>query len=492
MYKISTANARLAFFSICTILVTYGFALTNYSLTVDNEVPAYPDSSLSLGRWGTNLIHYHIFHGHDPYITLLLSLLILGVAAASISDIFKLRGLPAYIFCGLFLTFPQMAYQMVFIMQSVGIALGFLLSAVAIKLFIKSSHNFLALKSVINLVAGAFILMFVIAIYQGLVLIPVVIYLIYLFQNTYLEDYTFKGELKKALYFGAMMFLALVLYYISTKILCPPTPEGSSFLASYLAGSDTTNPFVRFFGILTKNFAGSAFYGNRMFALATLAAIALIVKFAIGRKHFLMRSFLLLFIIIAPYIFSLFITNGYHPPRIYLTSGIVFAFIIVHLISDIKYEQQIVWVCSVICLVNIYFVSTLYYAANRISNRDKEVAKKMDALIQSKYPEFNPTSDYVFFYGGLPYEHQNEFALPDSEIFGGSIFNWDNGSNFRIICLFKAYDIANFRYLDNKDLYLKAKEKVATMPVWPSKESVDKVDNVVIVKLNNQEGMPLF
>lgn len=491
MYKINIANARLGFFSICVLLVTYGFALTNYSLTVDNEVPAYPDSSLSLGRWGTNLIHYHIFHGHDPYITLLLSLIILGAAAASITDILRFRGLPAYIFCGLFLTFPQMAYQMVFIMQSIGIALGFLLSAVAIKLFLKKSDKFLDLKTIIRVLAGSLILMFVIAIYQALVLIPIVIYLLHIFQNTYFDGYSFKVELRKALHFGGMMFLSLVFYYISTKILCPPTPEGSTFLASYLAGSDTTNPFVRFFGILSKNLLGSAFYGNRMFAIATFAGIALLVKFGISRKHFLLRSILLLFIIITPYIFSFFITNGYHPPRIYLTSGIVFAFIIVHLIYNTKYEVQVIWACSIVCLINIYFVSNLYYAANRIANRDEQVAKKIDAVIQDKFPEFNPASDYVFFHGGLPYEHQAEFVLPDSEIFGGSLFNWDNGSNGRIIFMFKAYDINSYKYLDNKELYSKAKEKVTTMPVWPDKESIQKMDNVIIVKLNNQEGAPL-
>lgn len=493
MHKINIENAKLVFFSIFIAIICYGFALTNYSLTVDNEIPAYPDSSLSLGRWGTNLIHYHIFHGHDPYyFILLLSLLLLGVAAATIAHIFRFKGVNSYIFCGLFITFPQMAYQMIFIMQSVGIGLGFLLSAVAIKLFINSSHNFLNIKSIGNLVAAAFIIMFIVAIYQGLVLIPVIIYLVHIFQNTYLSDYKFKDELKKALYFGAMMFLSLVLYYISTKIFCPPAPSEGGFLASYLSGSDTSNPFVKFGHILLKNFAGSAFYGNRMFAVATLAVIVLIIKSGINRSHFLVRLLLLLLIIITPYIFSFFITNGYHPPRIYLTSCIAFAFLITYLVSNIKYEKQVLVACSIICLVNIYFVSYLYLAVNKISEHDKELAKKIDNLIQTKYPEFNPATDYVFFHGGLPYEHHDEFRLPNSEIFGGSVLSWDGGSNFRIICLFKAYDIANYKYLDNKEGYDKAKAAVGAMPVWPSKESVQKVDNVVIVKLNNQEGMPPF
>jgi len=491
MHYFNKENTKLVFFSIFTVLICYGFALTNYSLSVDNEFPVYPNSSLELGRWGTNFIRYHIFHGHYPYFTLLLSLLILALAATEIASIFKLNGIKAYLFCGLFLTFPQMAYQMVFIMQSDGIALGFLLSAVALKLFIQSSYNFLKLSSILNLLGAAFILMFVIAIYQGLVLIPVIIYLVYFLQKTFNEDFKFKTEFKNSLFFGGMMLAALVLYFISAKILCPPAPEGG-YLSSYLTGSDTSNRFSSFLSLWGKNLIGTRYYGDTTFIFGTVAALAVLVKFALSKKHFLLRSLILILLLLLPFAFSFFITNGYHPPRIYLTSGLVYAFFISFLIDSIKFEKQYLILCTLICVANIFFVTNLYYSNYQISNHDKELAKKMDAYIHEKYPEFNPATDYVFFYGGLPYEHHANFALKDSEVFGGSIFSWGGGGNFRIICLFSSYDIAYYRYLGERDKYFKAKEDAIKMPVWPDKESVQKFGDVIIVKLNNQEGQPLF
>lgn len=491
MQYLNKENTKLLFFSIATVLICYGFALTNYSLSVDNEFPPYPHSSLELGRWGTNLIWYHIFHGHYPYFTLLLSLLILGAAAVEIASLFKLTGSKAYIFCGLFLTFPQMAYQMIFIMQSTGIALGFLLSAVSVKLFVKSSDDFFKTSSILNLLAASFILMFVIAIYQGLVFIPAVLYLVYLLQNTFEDEYKLKTEFRKALFFAGMMIVAIILYFISTKILCPPAPEGG-YLSSYLSGTDTSNRFRTFLSIWKNNLFGTAYYGNTTFIFGTIAAIIVFIKFAIARKLFLLRSFLLFLLLLFPFAFSLFITNGYHPPRIYLTSGIVYAFLIAYLIDSIKFEKQYAIVCTLICFANMFFVTRLYYSNYQIANHDKELAKKIDALIHDRYPEFNAASDYVYFYGGLPYDHHAKFVLKDSEAFGGSIFSWGGGGNFRMICLFSFYDIADYRYLDDKPKYLKSREDAVKMPVWPNKESIQKFDDVVIVKLNNQEGQPLF
>jgi hypothetical protein len=186
---------------------------------------------------------------------------------------------------------------------------------------------------------------------------------------------------------------------------------------------------------------------------------------------------------------SFFITNGYHPPRLYVTSGILFAFVITIVAANIKYEKQVVWICSFICLLNIYLITNLYYSNYRIANHDKELAKKMNNLLETKYPDFNPKEGYVFFYGGLPYEEHEYFRLKDSEVFGGSIFNWDGGNNFRLINLFRFQDIAYYRQLYSRQLREEAAAKAATMPVWPDKESIQRMDSVVIIKLGKVEGI---
>jgi hypothetical protein len=53
----------LFIFSLSVSFITYGFALTNFTLTIDSESPIYPDYSMGLGRWGTNLIRHKLCDG---------------------------------------------------------------------------------------------------------------------------------------------------------------------------------------------------------------------------------------------------------------------------------------------------------------------------------------------------------------------------------------------------------------------------------------------
>ncbi len=487
--KIKIESFRLLFFSIVTAFISYGFALTNYSLAIDSESIILPDFSMSLGRWGTNLVRYHIFHGHIPYFTMLLGLLLLSLTAVELTKLFKINGVMSYLFCALFLTFPQHSYQLVFTMQADVVPIGFLLSVLAVKYFLIAAESLYTKKSVLFLLGSALLLMFVIALYQALIIIPVVIYLILFFQKTFFNDFTFKTELKNVLYFGLLLVLGLLFYYISVKVICPPTEAG--ILSSYSSG-DLSNEFLKNCSVWLTNLFGNWYYGNKTFIVATILTLILFIKFGIEKKHFLIRFTILFLLLILPFTFTFLISNGYHPPRIYVASGIVFAFIIVHFISTIKYQNLVLILCSVICLTNIYFITKLFYSNYQITNHDKVIAEKIDFTIKNKYPEFDENVNYVYFYGCLPYEHHQKYRLDDSEVFGGSIFNWDNGSNYRIINLFKFHDIAYYKMIDNKDVFLSIKDSINAMPIWPNKESIKKINAVIVVKLGTEKGSPLW
>lgn len=487
--KLTSYNFKLLFFSIVTTFITYGFALTNFSLSIDSETPVYTDFSLRLGRWGTNLIRYHIFEGHLPYFTLLISLILLSFTAVELSKLFKLDGIRSYVFCALFLSFPELAYQLVFRMQADVISLGFLFSVFVVILFIRSFEGKFSIKSILSLMAAALLFMFIIASYQGLLFIPVIIYLIVFLQNTYSEEFKLRDGIIKMLYFGGLSTVSVLLYLLSAKILCPPI-EGS-YLSSYTSGN-SDNQFLNACSIWLKNLAGSFYYGNRMFAVATALAVFLFVRFFLEKRLWLIRFATLLVMLFLPYLMSFFISNGYHPPRLYITSGIVFAFVIVHAAQYFKKEQFVFLLAAFVCLTNVYFITNLFYSNWQISNHDKELAKQIDFSIKNKYPDFDENINYVYFYGCLPYEHHQKFRLQDSEVFGGSLFNWDNGDNYRIINLFRFNDIANYKMIDNKETFLSVKDSINNMPVWPNKESIKKISNVVVVKLGKDKGNPLW
>ncbi len=479
---------NLFLFSIFCALICYGFGLTNYALTVDSEYAIQSDISLSLGRWGTNLVRYHIFEGQVPYFTMLLGLFFLSAAAAFFTRLLKFGGVYGYLFCALFVTFPQMAYQLAFTMQADVVPIGFFCSALALIIFEGCVDKPLSLKTASFYLVSAVLLMFVISIYQALIFVPVIIYLLIIFQNLVHKDFLMKEELFRAIKFALLMILAGILYFISVKVICPPIEGG--YLSSYVSGAPG-NRFSDFWTLWKNHLMGKNYYGEKLFWIVPVLSVGLILRYYKLLNVVIYRILLLVLILLIPFLISFFITNGYNPPRIYLASGIVFAFTIVQFAKDFKAKKIFAVIIAFICIANVYYITMLFNSSYKIYEHDKELARKMDNIITTKFPSFNPEKNYVYFYGGLPWEHHDKLRLPNSEVFGGSIFFWDDGSNFRIINMFRFNDVAYYKMIDSKEVWTSIKDSLDKVPIWPDPESIQMINNVVVVKLNSKKGSPL-
>jgi len=481
---------KLLAFSVFLCIISYWYTLTNFALTIDSEQYFMNTSvSMDLGRWGTNLIRCQLFGSIIPFYTLFLGLLFLSLAAVEMCHIFKLKGILGYIFCGLLLTFPQMSYQLFFTMQADAIGIGFFPSALAMKLYFEIGESYFTKKSILAFFASAFLLMFVTAIYQALIFIPIIIYIIVFFQKTLKEHFDFKTEFKNTIHFIVLLLTSVILYYISIKIICPSNSEGG-FMASYTS-AENNNRFIDFYNLWVDILRGNIFYGNKTFVLVSLLSCVLLIKYAFGKTNFvykLIAIFLLLFI---PFFISIFITTG-SPPRLYVASGIVFAFLIVQFISTIKkFENVIIFLCLLICLTNIYFITMLFQSNYKIFDHDKKVGEKINSVIQNKYPEFNSNIGYVYFYGKLSDSEYDGFRIPKSDVFTSSFFQWDEGSNNRILNFMKFNSIANYKEITNKEDFLKIKDSINSMSTWPRKESVKLFGDVIVIKLGNVKGAKL-
>src|SRR5690606_21282420 len=130
----------------------------------------------------------------------------------------------------------------------------------------------------------------------------------------------------------------------------------------------------------------------------------------------------LVMLLILPFMMSFGITNGYHPPRLYVASNIAFSFVIVFSLTYFKITFHTITKAGMvlIALINIYFITTLFETADKIYRHDKRIAEKMDNIIQAKYPEYYSTEKYIYFYGYFPYEYHQRFRIEKSEVFGGS------------------------------------------------------------------------
>ena len=46
--------------------------------------------------------------------------------------------------------------------------------------------------------------------------------------------------------------------------------------------------------------------------------------------------------------------------------------------------------------------------------------------------------------------------------------------------------------IDNKETFLSIKDSIDNLPIWPSKESIKMINNVIVVKLGKEKGSPLW
>ncbi|UGS21113.1 glucosyltransferase domain-containing protein [Flavobacterium cyclinae] len=485
-------DIKMYFFTFFLSLVAYGFALSNYTLSVDNEIPILSDFALDMGRWGQNLIRYHLFNGHLQYFTLILGLFFFSVSAVRLSKLFKFENIYAYFFCGLFITIPQISYQVVFYMMSDIAGLGVLLSVISVEIFIKNIENSSKIKLFFYLLLASLIIMFATSMYQILILFPVTIYVIHFFQKLHNEDFNQKKEIKNLFVFAGLILFSIVLYSISVKIICPPIKD-SGYLLSFTSGN-SNNMISMFFDIWINNLKGSFYYGEKLFIIVPLISVILLIRFFIEKKYFILKLLVLFFLILSPFLVSLFISNGYHPPRIYVTTGIIFAFLIVFFIKSFninKYNYITSTFISLIIICNIYFITNLFYTCNKIYLYDKRNSEKMYDLILKKYPNFETTEKVVYFYGFFDFEYHQKFRLDKSEIFGGSIFHWGEADNYRVNNFFKLSNIGDFNMI-NKEQYDSVKDSISNMAVWPNEESIKMINGVVIVKLGDKKGAKLY
>lgn len=485
-------DIKLYFFTFFLSLVAYGFALSNYTLSVDNEIPILSDFALDMGRWGQNLIRYHLFNGHLQYFTLILGLFFFSVSAVRLSKLFEFETIYAYFFCGLFITIPQASYQVVFYMMSDIAGLGVLLSVISVEIFIKHIENSSKIKTFFHLLLASLIIMFVTSMYQILILFPVTIYVIHFFQKLYNEDFNQKKEIKNIFVFAGLILFSVFLYSVSVKIICPPIKD-SGYLLSFTSGN-SNNMFSMFFDIWTNNLKGDFYYGEKLFIIVPIISIILLIRFLIEKKYFLLKFLILFFLILSPFLVSLFISNGYHPPRIYVTTGIVFGFLIVFFIKTLKLNKFNYFTSSFISLIiicNIYFITNLFYTCNKIYLYDKRNSEKMYDLILKKYPNFETTEKVVYFYGFFDFEYHQKFRLDKSEIFGGSIFHWGEADNYRVNNFFKLSNIGDFNMI-NKEQYDSVKDSINEMAIWPNEESIKMINGIVIVKLGDKKGAKLY
>lgn len=477
---------KIGLFCVLVCGITYWYPLTHFSLSVDSELPMTADFSMVLGRWGANIFRIHVFKSLFPRLTLPVGLLFWSMVITLSVALFGLRGRSAYMYAALLLTFPQMAYHFVFNMQADYVPLGILFSVIAYALFARGETAPTKPLSIGLFVFAALLMAFSMACYQAVVFAGIMCFLIRLFGKTYDPGFDPKKEMREIVRFALLMALSAGLYVGSVKWLCPPIENG--YLVSYVSG-DGSNRIMDFLTVWGENLIGNIFYGSRTMIIVVLAAFYLFYRFHKDKQYAWIRTAILAALLLAPFIISFFITNGYHPGRLYVGAGFVVAFLLAFVSNKLPPKFAVVAI-AIICLMQVAAVTHLFYIRKNAYDRDIERARNIHRTLAS-LPGFDREKDHVYFYGCIPPEKNAPWRLRHSEIFEGSHFTWDNGSNFRIVSFFYAVGLPKYRLINNYQSLAKGDSMASKMPTFPDKGFIRKQGNLVVVKLGNAKGAPL-
>ncbi|MFT8642246.1 MAG: glucosyltransferase domain-containing protein, partial [Acetobacter orientalis] len=118
--------------SVLSYFFVYGFEITHFTLSIDEEFLNNFTHTVSLGRWGHALLKKYLLpEPYIPFFSITFCLLTLSISATLSTYYLRLNRLLSYVFVIMMAALPQMAYQIEFENQVDTIAISFLLSTLS-------------------------------------------------------------------------------------------------------------------------------------------------------------------------------------------------------------------------------------------------------------------------------------------------------------------------------------------------------------------------
>lgn len=464
--------------SLSVLFIVYFFEITHFTLSIDEEFSNNIAHTISMGRWGHALLKSTIFpEPFIPFYTEMLSLVILALSCSIISKTLDLNTQQAVFFSILYSALPQFAFQLEFSNQSDTLATAVLLSSL-------STYFILRKKGVLlSFVAPVIALTFSVSIYQSIIFLPVSIiasYVCYTLANNK-PDLTFKGIVLKPV---IVMIVSAVAYSLLTKIIQWHFGKSSESYFLNMIGwihqpvVETIKSVVAF---VVDYFSFNAPYGLSIYAFTLFILFVVFTRPIKNRFIFLLSATT---VILSPFLMNVII-GGFLPPRAMNCLAISFAASGV-IVFALYAEKKILWAVPVIVLLyGTASSSKLFYTDYLSYNQDYNVSSFIANDIY-KYVGTPPDRPVrVYFYGALNVDSVDKPANHD--MFGSSFLNWDAGNSARISAFMNATAIAKIIPASFDEIKPEF-EKINTAPLWPAKDSVFKINNVIVVKLGQSPG----
>lgn len=485
--KLLRSNVFYAFISalVCSFFV-YGFELTHFTLSIDEEFLDNFYQTIALGRWGHSFLRYYILpEPYVPFFTTIISLFFLSASAAVSTKIADLDKKYSIIFSVVYVAIPQFAYQLEFSNQSDTVAIAIFLATISVFVFIKNNASLISLSSLLSLI----LYVFAISVYQSLSMLPVSLVLMFLFFKTGKLEISPKDSLIFLSKFALISIFSFFIYIIIAKSLQNHFGVNSGSYLSNMIGwgkMDSIYLVRRIIKSIYDFFSGDSYYGLLFFSLTPVAfVICAVMLFLKNGKLSLMPSLYALLMLLSPFILTMFF-GGSQPPRTLTSLSVVESAIVVYALLLIGNNIFNIVVSLVVASYGSIAASQLFYSDYMSYQSDMFLANRIVNVINIKFPGFDSEKTKVYFYGA--YENKNEWRKSNSDVFGNSFFSWDGGNNSRIISFMKRTGISYFNKVDEQSVS-ELRNNALSMPSWPNPESVKMINNMLVVKLGSKPGI---
>lgn len=462
--------------AILSCLVVYGFELSNFTLSIDEDTTDNFLHTIDLGRWGHAFLKNYLFpEPWVPFSSLLFALICVSASAAICSASMKLSKSASVIFAILFISIPQLAYQFEFSNQDETFGIAILLSS-ASSLFLNEINK---IKFIIFVLLNFLAL----SIYQSLILFSAT-----LMTLCYLKQYIngslgFKSWVIKSSVISAGLALSLGFYLVATKFIKQHfgVTSPSYFTSIIMWGQlGLHGGILNALSFIYDRSGPYPLYGLGIYKLTYLFSAMLLIFILRKNPSKLPLSILLVSLcLLLPFAINIAIAAG-TPGRTLTQIPLVFAGITIIFFEEIRCHALKYLYCFCILLIGCNASSQLFYSDHVASNMDKGISSRLLSDIYSKYPDFNEQKNRVGFYGSL--QTQNPWKKFNSDDFGVTFF--ERGSGQRVVNMININGDSSIKAVPEDELHKKHIGTINKMSAWPEAGGIEKVGDDIIVKLS--------
>lgn len=452
---------------------------------------------ISLGRFGLFILGIFKSYLVIPHLEMFLSLAIVGAIAVLLIELFDIKSKYLKILIGIILVIsPNVFTTLLFNYCSLAYTLAFLLSVSSIYVLFKVKDGIF--KYLISII----LLIFSLSIYQAYIQVAATLLLLMVLKEL-LEKKLDIGNLLKYI---LTMIISLVCYFIVMKVsLYLFNIDMSSYSGADKFGvtnilnipKEIIKAYVTFYNYyFNDEIFNNTHLFNNVFNLLILVLFIVTLVYKSIKNKFKLKEYLLLFLIVLLLPVSINLVLLIIPNtkmQLLMAASYVLLFIFcIYLTKDLKHVKLILVIllmllsrnfiiegCSTIKTLEITYNKT-YNIASNILDDIKDYDYRSNVMIVGNLD----SNDYYNYTNNGPLNNLKK--LNYGFVSNKSIF-WDEYTNIKNGWI-RFYDeyfgiYLNFVSLEDYNRILDSDE-FKEMSVYPSKDSIRMIDNVVVVKIN--------